>query len=55
MEEGGTGPEWLRKASWRRCDLTKALMGGGIWMDGEEGITGGESYELLKHRWVLVF
>jgi len=27
MEEGGTGPEWLRKASWERCDLTKALMG----------------------------
>lgn len=26
MREGGTGPEWLRKASWRRCDLTKGLM-----------------------------
>lgn len=27
LEESGTSPEWLRKASWGRRDLTKALMG----------------------------
>lgn len=38
LEESGTSPEWLRKVSWGRRDLTKALMGeadGGAWGEGD--------------------
>lgn len=33
--EGGSSPE-LRKASWGRCDLSKAFTGKWDWLDGEK-------------------